>query len=119
MARLSDHDQRDAEHALRAEITLVLARYARRMADKGKAYITEAISKAAKEGENVDGTSIGRAAADRVKAEYFATSTPDPAIEAVATRVDSGPRPGTFIEVGNFESLDTFTADGGTRTDSR
>lgn len=82
MARLSDHDQRDAEHALRSEIALILARYARRMAVKGKAYITEAIAQAAKEGKDVDGITIGRIAAERVKAEYFATFKPEDAIEA-------------------------------------
>lgn len=86
MARLSDHDQRDAEHVLRTEITLILQRYGRRMADKGKAYITEAMSQMAKEGKDVDGSTIGRIAAERVKAEYFATSSkPEPAIEASAT----------------------------------
>lgn len=84
MARLSDHDQRDAEHVLRSEITIILARYARRMADRGKAYITEAIAEAVKSGKEIDGVTIGRTAAARVKAEYFAASTPEPAIEAAA-----------------------------------
>lgn len=82
MARMSDHDKRDSEHALRAEIGLILQKYARRMLDQGKAYITEAIAQATKEGSEIDGTEIGRTAAARVKAEYFATSTPEPAINA-------------------------------------
>ncbi len=88
--RLSDHDQRDAEHALRAEITLLLAKYARRMLAQGKAYITEEIARGNKEGAEIDGTAIGRAAAERVKVEYFRTSgSPESAIEATAT---SAPR---------------------------
>ncbi len=85
MARLSDHDKRDAEHALRVEIGLVLAKYARRMLDQGKAYITDAIAQENKEGKEVDGTEIGRTAATRVKTEYFAANTPEPAIETTAT----------------------------------
>ena len=86
MARLTDHDQRDAEHVLRAETTLILARYARRMLANGKAYITEAIAEAIKEGRDIDGIAIGRAAAERVKAEYFAPpGRPEAAIEATAT----------------------------------
>lgn len=112
MARLSDHDQRDAEHALRAEITLELARYARRMADKGKAIITEAISQAVREGKDIDGTAIGRAAAARVKAEYFATSKPEPALETRATS------PAREIGTGDY-TADRDAADGGTRTDCR
>jgi hypothetical protein len=87
MARLTDHDQRDAEHALRAEISLVLMRYARRMMVQGKAYITEEVANATKNGEELDGTTIGRTAAAKVRAEYFATSSkPEPAIEASPVR---------------------------------
>ncbi len=71
MARLTDHDIRDAEHALRMELTLVVARYTRRMAEMGKAYIQEEIEKANKEGRSVDGTEVGRAAAERAAADYF------------------------------------------------
>ena len=85
MARLSDHDKRDAEHALRAETTLILAKYARRMLEQGKAYITDAMAQANKEGKEIDGTEIGRTAAARVKADYFATEEPTRAIETSAT----------------------------------
>lgn len=71
MARLTDHDLRDAEHALRAELALIAGRYARRMLEMGKAHIQEAIEEAQKGGIDVDGTSIGRAAASRAAAPYF------------------------------------------------
>ena len=71
MARLSDHDIRDAEHALRMELTLVVARYTRRMTELGKALIQEEIESAIKEGRSVDGTAIGRAAASRAASDYF------------------------------------------------
>lgn len=92
MARLTDHDQRDAEHALRSEVALVLARYARRMLAQGKAYITEEIAQAVKEGRDLDGLTIGRAAADKVKAEYFTSRKPEPAIETTPTHRRIGTR---------------------------
>ena len=71
MARLSDHDVRDAEHALRAEIALIVGQYVRRMAEMGKAHIQEAIEEAVREEAHVNGTEIGRAAARRAAAAYF------------------------------------------------
>lgn len=68
MARLSDHTLRDAEHALRTEITLILGQYGRRMLEMGKAHIQESIESAE---EDVNGTAIGRAAAQRAAAPYF------------------------------------------------
>ena len=68
MARLSDHDVRDAEHALRAEIALIVGRYTRRMLEMGKAHIQEAIES---EKGDVDGTAIGRTAAQRAAFPYF------------------------------------------------
>ena len=85
MARLSDHDQRDAEHRARMEVRLAFARYIRRMDDKAKAYITEAISQANKEtGGNVDGVTIGAAAAQRVIAEFLGAGKPQSAIDIAA-----------------------------------
>ena len=84
MARLSDHDVRDAEHALRAEIALIVGRYVRRMNELGKAHIQEQIEQAVKNGEVVDGTAIGRAAADRASRDYFgglAGAIPRPVLE--------------------------------------
>lgn len=84
MARLSDHDVRDAEHALRMEITLILARYARRLQEAGKAHIQQEIERAAREEEEVDGTAIGRAAAAEAARDYFgglAGAAPQKAIE--------------------------------------
>lgn len=71
MARLTDHDIRDAEHAMRSEITLIVARYVRRMSEMGKAHIQEAIEQAAATGGFVNGTEIGREAARRAAFPYF------------------------------------------------
>lgn len=91
MARLSDHDIRDAEDALRAEIGLVVKRYIRRMTEIGKAHIQEAVEEATKDGSHVDGTSIGRAAAARAASTYFtglAGEGPYPAIEGTSDLSD-------------------------------
>ncbi len=71
MARLSDHDLRDAEHALRAELALLVGQYVRRMAELGKAFIQEEIETASKDGGDINGTAIGRAAAERAAFSYF------------------------------------------------
>lgn len=91
MARLSDHDVRDAEDALRAEIGLVVKRYIRRMTEMGKAYIQEDVEEAIKEGRAVDGTTLGRAAAARAASTYFnglAGSGPYPVIESAPDLAD-------------------------------
>lgn len=85
MARNSDHDKRDAEHVLRCYVAMELSPYGRRMLDRGKAYITDAIADAEKEGKGIDGKQIGRTAAAKVIAEYFAPGAPQPAIETTAT----------------------------------
>lgn len=71
MARLTDHDVRDAEDALRKELSLIVGRYMRRMLEMGKAHVQEALETAVKEGTNVDGTSLGRTAAERAAFPYF------------------------------------------------
>lgn len=91
MARLSDHDIRDAEDALRAEIGLVVKRYIRRMLEAGKADIQMQVEQAVKEGMEIDGAAIGRAAAANAARDYFgalAGKAPLPAIEGYADRAD-------------------------------
>jgi hypothetical protein len=91
MARLSDHDVRDAEHALRAELALIVGRYLRRMLESGKAHIQTDIEEAVQSGEeNVDGTAIGRAAAEKAAADYFGglAGKPFPVIESGADPAD-------------------------------
>lgn len=71
MARLTDHDVRDAEHALRTEIALLVGQYTRRMAELGKAHVQEAIEEAARNGDPINGIAIGREAARRASHAYF------------------------------------------------
>lgn len=88
MARLTDHDVRDAEDALRKELSLIVGRYMRRMLEMGKAHIQESLETAVKEEKSVDGTELGRAAAERAAFPYFGglAGAPQPAIEGSATR---------------------------------
>ena len=86
MAALSDHDRRDAEHALRAETAILIQKYVRRVIDLGKAYVKEELDEAAREGRSVDGTAVGRAAASRAATNYFGLEAdPLPAIEGTST----------------------------------
>ena len=89
MARLSDHDVRDAEDALRAEIGLIVKRYIRRLLEQGKADIQKQVEQAVKEERDIDGTAIGRAAAANAARDYFgalAGYAPQAAIEGTASR---------------------------------
>jgi hypothetical protein len=91
VARLSDHDVRDAEHALRAEISLIVGRYIRRLLEAGKGEIQVLLEEAAKEGYDIDGTQVGRTAAANAARFYFgglAGEAPRPAIEGSATHND-------------------------------
>ena len=90
MAALSDHDRRDAEHAARAEMAILIQKYVRRVNEAAKAYIKEALDDAARNGDTVDGTAIGRGAAGRAIADWMGieAGTPQPAIEGSASRAD-------------------------------
>jgi hypothetical protein len=64
------------------EFSLLVGKYVRRMQDISKAYIKETLDDAARLGESVDGTAIGRAAAERAAKAYFGIETTiHPAIE--------------------------------------
>lgn len=71
MARLTDHDVRDAQDALRKEVSLLVNLYIRRILEMGKAHIQEAIETAIKEDRDVNGTAIGREAAEKAARDYF------------------------------------------------
>jgi hypothetical protein len=71
MARLSDHDLRDAEDAIRKEVSLVMGQYSRRILEMAKAYAQEGIESAIQDEEEINGVAIGRAAAKRALSPYF------------------------------------------------
>jgi hypothetical protein len=88
MAALSDHDRRDAEHAARAEMAIVVQKYVRRVNEAAKAYIKEALDEAARGEGTIDGTSVGRSAATRAIADWMGidAAAPQAAIEGSAAR---------------------------------
>jgi hypothetical protein len=90
MARLTDHDVRDAEHALRLELSLLLGRYSRRVLEQGKALIQTEVEEASKGEEAIDGTAIGREAFRRAASAYFILDVPAnlEAIEGHSDRAD-------------------------------
>lgn len=92
MSRVSDHDRRDAEHAARAEIAILLSKYGRRLYEEAKAHIATALTEA-EPGELVDGTAIGREAARASIANYLGATTVEPALTIEAG--DAGAAPGS------------------------
>jgi hypothetical protein len=89
LAALSDHDRRDAEHVARAEISILLQRYARRLTEATKVYVKEALDEAARDGRALDPVELGRAAAAHAIAPYFGIdAAPRAAIEASADPAD-------------------------------
>jgi hypothetical protein len=54
------------------------------MTELAKGQIQEAIEDAAREGRVIDGTDLGRTAADTAIRSYIGTGEPTPAIEAAA-----------------------------------
>ena len=67
MARLTDHDVRDAESRVRAEIRVYFGKYERRALELGKAFVQESIE-THDEADDFDGDAIGREVAKRALA---------------------------------------------------
>lgn len=88
MARLTDHDVRDAEHALRAEVAILVGRYSRRILEEGKRIIATELA----EGGDHDATTIGRYAAQRAAFPYFGDYAGKPltTLEGSAHRAELG-----------------------------
>jgi hypothetical protein len=85
---LSDHTRRDAEHAARAIIGIEVARFRRRMEEHAKGSVKEKIERATQNGEAIDGTELGKAAAADAIAAYVGPGEPTPAIDAPASEAD-------------------------------
>lgn len=84
MPAVSDHTRRDAEHAARSEIRVLLMRYIRRMDESAKGQIKEAIEQATQNGEAIDGTELGKTAAAHAIAAYMDAGEPQAAIEGTS-----------------------------------
>ena len=86
MPHLSDHTRRDAEHAARSMVRVEVSRYVRRIDELAKTHIAEAIEEAQAKGDAVDGTELGKVAADRAIRTYIGAGEPQPAIEQKAPK---------------------------------
>lgn len=93
MSRVSDHIRRDAEHAARAEISVVLSKYQRRFYEASKAHLATALANA-QPGEEIDGTELGREAARAAIAGYLGPAVPHEAIDAPEPTVSQLADPG-------------------------
>jgi mevalonate pyrophosphate decarboxylase len=98
MARLSDHDRRDAEHAARAKIAVSLQRFRRRMDELAKAHIAEQMEQAQAKGEAIDGTAAGEAAANLAINAFIGDGKPEAAIDSTTAPALDPPDDGTEAE---------------------
>lgn len=64
-------------------------RYVRRMDELAKGQIKEAIEQATQEGNAIDGTELGQAAASSAIRAYIGAGEPQPAIEAAGKSADT------------------------------
>lgn len=83
MPSVSDHIRRDAEHAARSDIRVVMMKYVRRLDEKAKAAIADAIANA-EPGAELNGTDIGRDAAAQAVADLIG-SEPYDAVDGTAS----------------------------------
>ena len=74
----SDHVRRDAEHAARSEVAIVLSKYVRRLNEEAKAHIAQKLAA----GQVTDGTQLGRDAAQAAVSSYLGLDDAQPAIDA-------------------------------------
>lgn len=86
----TDHIRRDALHAARSEVRIQLFKYVRRLDAEAKAHIDNVLATA--EGV-VDGTSIGREAAEIAVRNYLGSGDPREAIEGTTVALDDPSRP--------------------------
>jgi hypothetical protein len=87
VSRVSDHVRRDAEHAARAEISILLSKYQRRLYEEAKTNIAAAIT-AAEPGREIDGTEIGREAVLAAATGYLGATNPRAAIDVAGDHAD-------------------------------
>ncbi len=88
MARKTDHDKRDAEHAARTTIQIAVQRYVRRLNDDAYTYIAqEALDHDGD--EHIDWSEIGKGAATRALSSFGFTA-PQEIIDAPAERASLG-----------------------------
>lgn len=79
MPARTDHDRRDAQHAVRATVAMEIGRYVRRIVEESYAYIEQEATE--HDGGTVDWSAVGIAAAHRALASYGIQVGPTRAID--------------------------------------
>lgn len=84
MPARTDHDRRDAQHAVRATLAVEIGRYVRRITEEAYAHIEQEATE--HDGDRpVDWTAVGIAAAHRALGSYGIVVGPQRAIDAEHT----------------------------------
>lgn len=78
MPATTDHNRRDAMAAAYAEIQLTLGKYRRRFFEAAKADIDSQLAELADTGRDIDGTAVGRAAAESAIGRYLGGEVHEP-----------------------------------------
>ena len=79
MPATSDHIRRDALHAARSEVRILVSKYIRRLDEEAKAFIESELARA--DGGTVDGTELGRSAAEAAIRNYLGDGEPREALD--------------------------------------
>lgn len=79
----TDHIRRDALHAARSEVRIIISKFIRRLDTEAKAHIEGELARLAG-ADGVDGTEIGRAAARLALGNYLGDGEPREALDADA-----------------------------------
>lgn len=82
----SDHTRRDAQHAARAEIAIQIQKYVRRLSEEAYAHIAKALSEYS-DGP-IDGTALGREAAQAAFSRYLGSGDVHEPVEALPAGAD-------------------------------
>lgn len=89
MAARTDHDRRDAQHAVRATVAIEMGRYIRRIQEEAYAHIEQ--EAAEHDGRtDIDWSAVGIAAAHRALSSYGIVVGPQRAIDAAPVALEAG-----------------------------
>jgi hypothetical protein len=84
----TDHDRRDAQHAVRATVAIEISRYVRRIVEEAYAHVEQEATE--HDGRDVDWSAVGIASAHRALASYGITVGPSRAIDAETLVLEPG-----------------------------
>jgi hypothetical protein len=88
MPARTDHDRRDAQHAVRATVAIEIGRYVRRIIEEAYAHVEQEATE--HDGREVDWSAVGIAAAHRALSSYGIVVGPTRAIDAESVALEAG-----------------------------